>query len=79
MQKEDDGDDLLLDRPMDIKDEVKDARRELVKLKYMQQFAYVKLKRIKLEDDWVDGPDADILQQVFTSYEKYLLEKRTQE
>lgn len=51
MQKEDDGEDLLLDRLMDIKDEVKVARRELIKLKDMQEFASTKLKRIEFEDN----------------------------
>lgn len=67
MQKEDDGEDLLLDRIMDIKDEVKAARRELIKLKDMQDFSSAKLKRIDFEDNWVDGPGVDILQQVFSS------------
>lgn len=79
MQKEDDGQDLLLDRLMDIKDEVKAARRELIKLKYMQEFASKKLKRIKFEDNQVDGPDEDILQQVFSNYDGYLLDQATQE
>lgn len=74
MQKKEDGDDLLLDRLMDIKDEVKAAKRELIKLKDMQEFTSIELKRIKFEDDWVDGPNIDILQQVFTSYDEYLLE-----
>lgn len=75
MQKEDDGEDLLLDRLMDIRDEVKDARRELIKLKDMQEFASAKLKRIKFEDSWVDGPNLDMLQHVFSSYDEYLLDQ----
>lgn len=79
MQKEDDGEDLLLDRLMDIKDEVKAARRELIKLKDMKEFASIELKRIKFEDSWVDGPDLDILQKVFSSYDEYLLDQATHE
>lgn len=33
MKKGDDGEDLLLDRFMDIREEVKAAKRELIKLK----------------------------------------------
>lgn len=47
MQKWDDGDDLLIDRFMDINEEVKAARRKLIKLGDMQEFASNKLKRIK--------------------------------
>lgn len=41
MQKGDDGENLLLDQFMDISEEVRTARRELIKLKEMQKLVYV--------------------------------------
>lgn len=78
MQKGDDGEDSLLDRFMDIKEEVKVARREVIKLKEVQGLVSAELERIKFEDDWLDGPNSDTLQQVFSSYDEYILEHATQ-
>lgn len=77
MQKGDDGEDLLLDRFMDLKEEVKAARREVIKLKEVQGLVSVELNRIKFEDDWLDGPDLDTLQQVLSNYDENILEHAT--
>lgn len=68
MKKGDDGEDLLLDRFMDIREEAKAARREVIKLKEVQGLVLEELKRIKFYNDWLDGPNLDTLQQVFSSY-----------
>lgn len=39
----------------------------------MHKFTPAELKRIKFEDNWVDGLDLDMLRQVLDSYDEYLL------
>lgn len=78
MQKGDGGENLLLDQFMDIWEEVRTARKELIKLKEMQRLVFVEFERIKFESDWLDGLDLDTFQQVSSSFDKYILEHSMQ-
>lgn len=62
IQKEDDEQELLLHRFMEIREEVKVAKREIIKLKEVHGLVLVELKIIKFEDDWLDGLDSNVLQ-----------------